>query len=295
MKLEYGVPTDKEAFRIEYGVHRGFFRAEGLDVTVRVVFGGPEIVALYDGGKLKIGQLGSPPATTALANGAAFRIVGSCVRRRAVQYFVARPDVARWSDLRGGAVGVLSTGSCGYWFARMVLGRQGLDPDRDVRIASLGAGFADVVGRLAAGELQAAVVSEPNVSIGERRNALHVLKALTDPEFCPTMQWSVLVANSAFIEESPSTVSAVLRACRSTYRHTADNEDDFADFCWTRYGVEPEATLRAMARERPHLAYDCRLDMPGLQMAIELQHSLGAFDAPLRAEELVDLRFVPEN
>lgn len=295
MKLEYGVPTDKEAYRIEYGIHRGFFAQEGLEATVRVVFGGPEIVALYDRGGLKVGQLGSPPATTALAKGASFRIVGSCVRQRALQYFVARPEVRAWRDLRGGAVGVLSTGSCGYWFARMVLERQGLDPDREVRLVSLGAGFADVVGRLGRGELKGAVVSEPNVSIGERRNALHVLKPLTDPEFCPTMQWSVIVANRAFIEESPETVSAVLRACRNTYRHTAGNEDDFAAFCCERYGIEPEATLQAVAREKPHLAYDCRLDMRGLQTAIELQRRLGAFEAPLRAEDLVDLRFLPKN
>ena len=89
MKVEYGIPTDKEALPLALGIERGFFRDEGLDLALKVVFGGPEIAAAYDSGALPIGELGSPPALTALAKGARFKIVGSGIRRRALQYFVA--------------------------------------------------------------------------------------------------------------------------------------------------------------------------------------------------------------
>src|SRR5271163_1545472 len=135
--IEYGVPTDKCGLQLRLGIEKGFFRAEGLDLAVRVVFGGPEIAAAYDSGRLKIGELGTPPGLTAIGKGARFKIVGSSVRRGAVQYFVARPDLASWPDLKGRRVGVLTRGSCSYWFMREVLAHHGLKPDDDVEIVGL--------------------------------------------------------------------------------------------------------------------------------------------------------------
>ncbi len=89
--IEYGVPTDKCGLQLRLGIAKGFFREEGLDLAVRVIFGGPEIAAAYDSGRLKIGELGTPPGLTAIGKGARFKIVGSSVRRGAVQYFVAIP------------------------------------------------------------------------------------------------------------------------------------------------------------------------------------------------------------
>ena len=163
MKLEYGIPSDKEAVQLRLGIERGFFVDEGIDLTLQVVFGGPEIAAQYDRGKLKIGELGSPPATTALAKGARFRIVASGIRRRALQYLVVAPSVADWPDLRGKSVGVLSLGSCSYWFGRMVLQRNGLDPDADVRIVGLGSRYPQVIDLFKSRELGAAILSEPKI------------------------------------------------------------------------------------------------------------------------------------
>ena len=132
MKLEYGVPTDKEGLQLRFGMSKGVFRDEGFDASLRVVFGGPEIAAMYDSGELKIGEMGTPPATTAIARGARFKIVGSGIRRRAVQYFVAKQDIADFRDLKGKTVGVLSIGSCSYWFARTVLEHYEIDPDREL-------------------------------------------------------------------------------------------------------------------------------------------------------------------
>src|SRR5262245_52024711 len=145
MKLEYGIPTDKEALPVALGIERGFFREEGLDMAMKVVFGGPEIAAAYDSGALRIGELGSPPALTALAKGARYKIVGSGIRRSALQYFVARPDITSWEALRGKKVAALSRGSCSYWFSRFVLQAHGLDPDRDVELVGLNQRYPQVI------------------------------------------------------------------------------------------------------------------------------------------------------
>ncbi len=69
MRLSYGIPTDKEAIQIRFGIHKGFFVKEGIDLDVKIIFGGPEIAKAYDKGSLVIGEIGSPPAIVAMQNG----------------------------------------------------------------------------------------------------------------------------------------------------------------------------------------------------------------------------------
>jgi hypothetical protein len=71
--LAYGIPAAQEGLQVRLGIARGFFREEGIDLALKIVFGGPEIARAYDAGVLKIGELGSPPATTAIAAARASR------------------------------------------------------------------------------------------------------------------------------------------------------------------------------------------------------------------------------
>jgi len=290
--LEYGIPTDKEALQLRLGIARGFFREEGIDLELKVVFGGPEIARAYDQGTLKIGELGTPPATTAIGRGARFRIVASSVRGRAVQYFVAAPAVGDWSDLRGKTVAALSIGSCSYWFMREVLQHHGLDPDADLTITGLGERYPRVVDLFRAGELAGAVLSEPNVSIGEGSGAFRVMQGLTDPAFCPDMQWSVVVAGPATIANEPELIRAVLRGCRKSYRYAGAHPDEWIAFGADYFGIERAIMAKSIEREMSGLNFDGNIDLQGLQQAIDLQVRLGALAQPLRAQDIVDLRFL---
>lgn len=293
--VEYGIPTDKEALQLRLGIARGFFREEGLDLTLKVVFGGPEIAQAYDAGTLKIGELGSPPATTAIARGARFRIIGSGVRRRAVQYFVAATSIRGWNDLHARTLAALSIGSCSYWFMREVLRRHDLDPDKDVKIVGLGDRYPRVVDEFRSAGLAGAVLSEPNVSIGEDAGVFRVMQALTDAAYCPDMQWGVVVASPATLAHEPDLIRAVLRGCQKSYRHAAEHLDEWIAFGADYFGITRETMAKSIEREREGLELDCEVDMAGLQQAIDLQIRLGAITRPTQAETMVDLRYVPEK
>ena len=293
--IEYGIPTDKEALQLRLGIGKGFFRDEGLDFSLRVIFGGPEIAAAYDSGALKIGELGSPPATTALSKGARFHIVASSVRRRALQYFVAHPSIRDWDDLRGTTAATLSIGSCSYWFMREVLGRHGLDPDRDLKVVGMGPRYPMVTELFKAGEVQAAVLSEPNVSIGEDCGAFRIMQGLTDPAFCPTMQWSVIVANLDTIKDEPELVRAVLRGCVKSYRYARTHAEELAIFGADYFGISRATMEKSIRREAADLHTDGEVDLPGLRQAIDLQLRLRAFSTRLQVEDIVDLRFLPDT
>jgi ABC-type nitrate/sulfonate/bicarbonate transport system substrate-binding protein len=289
--ISYGVPTDRCGLQLRLGIEKGFFREQGIDLSLRVVFGGPEIAAELDAGRLRIGELGTPPALTAIANGARFKVVGSGVRRGAVQYFVARPQLAAWTDLGGSQLGVLSRGSCSDWYMRELLRHYGVDPEKDVTIVSLGRRYTEILAMLARGELDGAIISEPHVTIGEEAGYFKVWLGLNKCDFAPRMQWTVVVANNDALAHDGDLIGAILCGCRRSYRYAADNRDEWADFGARYFRISRNTMMQSIARELDELHFDCAIDEEGMEAAIALQRKLGSVTGPLRLSDILDSRF----
>jgi ABC-type nitrate/sulfonate/bicarbonate transport system substrate-binding protein len=289
--IEYGVPTDRCGLQLRLGAAKGFFHEEGIDLGVRVVFGGPEIASEFDSGRLLVGELGTPPGLTALAKGARFKIVGSGVRRGAVQYMAVHPRYSGWQDLPGARLGVLSRGSCSDWYMREVLAHHDIDPESDVTICGLGPRYPEILKLLAAGELDGAILSEPHVSMGEDANLFHVWLGMNKLDFVPPMQWTIAVANNNTLAREPELIAAVLRGCQRSYRYAADNRDEWADFGAEYFNISRETMMRSIEREFDDLCFDCTVDLEGLRAAVALQRKLGAVNAPLSLTDILDDRF----
>jgi NitT/TauT family transport system substrate-binding protein len=289
--LTYGVPTDRCGLQLRLGIEKGLFRENGIDLDLRVVFGGPEIAAELDAGRLLVGELGTPPALTAMANGARFRIIGSGVRRGAVLYFVARKQFSTFAELKRAQLGVLSKGSCSDWYMRELLRHRGLDPDGDVTIAALGQRYPQVLTMLAEGDLDGAMISEPHVSMGEEAGYFKVWLGVNRCDFAPRMQWTIMVANNDLLLREPDLIRGFLAACRQSYRYAAEHRDEWADFGARYFRIPRSTMMTSIERELPDLHFDCEVDMEGLAAAIVLQQRLGSVPASLRLSDILDQRF----
>ena len=188
------LPTDV-VFKSSWESEKRCFFNAGIDLALRVVYGGPEIAVELGFGSLEDRELGTPPGLTALAKGARFKIIGSSVRRGAVQYFVVHPRFSDWRDLLGSKLGALSRGSCSDWYMRTVLSHHTIDPDNDVTIIGLGPRYPQILKLLETSELDGAIISEPHVTIGEEAGLFKVWLGLNALDFVPRMQWSIAVAN----------------------------------------------------------------------------------------------------
>jgi len=289
--ITYGVPTDRCGLQLRLGIEKGFFRQEGIELSLRVVFGGPEIAAELDAGRLKIGELGTPPGLTAIAKGARFKVIGSGVRRGAVQYFVARCELSRWADLKNARLGVLSRGSCSDWYMRELLQRNAIDPEKDVTIVGLGPRYPGILTMLAHGELDGAIISEPHVSIGEEAGHFNVWLGLNRCDFVPRMQWTIVVANDNALMREGDLIAAVLRGCRRSCRYAAEHREEWADFGARYFGIPRHTMMRSIEREFDDLHFDCEIDMDGLVAAIALQQRLGSIPGSLQVSDILDSRF----
>lgn len=293
-KVEYGAPTDKCAVTVRLGAEKGIFEEEGLDLSVKVVFGGPEIAAAYESGELQIGEMGSPPAINAIAAGKPFKIIASGCRQRAHMFLGVRKGINSFADLKGKRLGLLGLGSCPDWIARKMLAEEGLEADTDVTFVPLLGEYPRIVEIMEEGRIDACLASEPNLSIGEDKGVLDVWAAGFDEPYLPHYQWIVRVARNDLVENDPDLVAAVLRGCRRSAHYAAEHVDEWVAFAARQYGTNERAARRAVERELPHFQLDCQIDMPGLQSAVDMQHQLKGIPRPMKAEEFVDARFQPD-
>lgn len=293
-KLDYGAPTDKCAVTVRLGIEKGIFEAEGLDLSVKVVFGGPEIAAAYESGELRIGEMGSPPAINAIAAGKPFTIIGSGCRQRAHMYLGVRKGIGSFEQLKGKKLGLLGIGSCPDWIMRKMLIKHGLEPDKDVTFVPLLGEYPRIIEIMEEGRIDACLASEPNLSIGEERGVLDVWAAGFDDPYLPDYQWIVRVARTDLVESDPELVATVLRGCRRSAHYAAQHVDEWVAFAARQYRTSERAARRAVERELPHFQLDCRIDVSGLQKAVDMQYELGGIARPMKAEDFTDLRFQPE-
>ena len=81
------------------------------------------------------------------------------------------------------------------------------------------------------------------------------------------------------------------RAAATTTAKTTT--DEWAAFAADYVGIDRTTMKRAIARESSGLHSDCKPDIHGQQEAIELRRRLGAVKKLMKAEDIVDLRFLP--
>ena len=292
-EVVYGMPTDKSAPMVEFGIARGFFAEEGIRLSTRALYGGPAIAKALNEGNLDFGHLGTPPAIVAHGQGARFRLVASGVKKKAHLYLGAHPRLKDFPDLRDAKLGLLSLGSCDEWIARRMLSLNGLDPDRDVTFLPIGADYDRIAELFAEERIDAALAIEPNMALGEAAGVLKIWAAAYDEPYLPVFQWTVLAASDRLIEKDPDLLRALLRAYVRSSNAARDHAEEFIAFVAARFALPPAVARSSIEREMKHYEFEGAMDMKGLDKAIEVQGSLGAVRRPVSAGELADLRFLP--
>ena len=289
-KLEYGAPTDNTGTSVQLGIEKGIFEEEGLDLSIKVIFGGPELAAAYDSGELLVGEIGSPPAINAIASGKRFRIVASGCRRQAQMYLCVGKRIKSFGDIEGKRLGHLGLGSCPDWISRKILSKEGVDLEK-VEFVPLLDRLPEVVNMMADGRLDACLVAEPYASIGEEMGVMEVWADGSDAAYVPNFQWIVRVANTGFIANESDKVAALLAGCRRSAHYAAAHPDEWISLLVDRCRCNERAARRSIERELASYELDCRLDMAGLQRVVEMQLELGGIAEAATATDFVDMQF----
>jgi NitT/TauT family transport system substrate-binding protein len=197
----------------------GYFKAEGLDVTIVDFAGGAKALQAVVGGSADVVsgafehtinmQFKGQPMRAFVLQGATPQIVlGSTPRRM--------PNFKTIADLKGKKVGVSAPGSSTNVMVNFLLAKAGLKPS-DVSIVGVGTG-SGAVAAMRSGQIDAMSNLDPVITLLQRSGDLKIIsdtrivpqnlkKCLVAP--CPLR---CLYAPQRFLDKNPNTVQALTNA-----------------------------------------------------------------------------------
>ena len=284
-KVVWGAPSFWiERFPLYWGIDKGFFAKQGIDLEIWYAYGGPELARAVSRGRIHIGEMGVPPFVTAYRQGLQAKIIGSSVIQQLDHYLAARPNIASTADLIGCRIGILSAGSCDDYFIRQMLSVHEIDPDRDVELRPLGADYGKL-DLFIDGRVDAAFMVEPQLSCGEHEGIVRVIDRVAD--YFPHYQWGIVLASEAWLEHEKGLLGRLMHAFRQACRSIRDLPGQTVDLGSRVFGVSPEVFETALQRDLLRWETDARLDGEGLKSALEVQKIMGMPTADLSLDEMV--------
>jgi NitT/TauT family transport system substrate-binding protein len=196
----------------------GYFKDEGLEVTISQVAGSQPVIAALSNGTLDMANSDSPSVIQAHASGVPVVIVAVPVSKPIFDV-MASADVKSPEDLKGKTIAVTTVCDSTCFQVSRALEAWGLDPNNDVQML----GLRDYPGMFAAltNNQVAAAPLAPPFNVQAQKLGYHSLADLsTLPIDYPT---AVVQTTASFAAAHPDTVQAFLRAyTRAIARYKAD-------------------------------------------------------------------------
>ncbi len=267
-----------------YGIERGFYRAEGIDliyVSIRADLG---IKAMLAGDVDYIYSAGT--ALRAAVRGVPVKAL-SFDFYKVFHSLMARPEIKSALDLKGKKVAVGSFGATGDLAARVSLRAIGLDPGKDVTILALG---ADAI-RYAA--LQSGVVQAANMplpwNVRMKREGYNELfyagKIFHQP-------LTGLTTTADKIEKNPDQIRRTLRAFARSSKSLKEEKKEFLAFVEKKFSFEPDVAEEAYGYLIDALSKDGIVEDALLQTMLDDERKLAGVPRAINASEVVNYSFL---
>ncbi len=185
----------------------GLYDKYGLDAEVIYIAGAVKVAEALLAGEVDVAATGASSAMGPGLEGADLVMVGSWTNKLAFSAVVG-PDIQSVTDIRGKRVGTVRRGSNSEIWATSVLGKYGLEVERDFTISPIG-GQPEQVAALQNGAIDVAVLVPPN--------NLHARK-LGFQELLSAREYGLDFANVGpvtsrrYLRDQPDAVDRFLRA-----------------------------------------------------------------------------------
>jgi NitT/TauT family transport system substrate-binding protein len=197
---------------------RGYFKAEGLDVTIADFAGGSRALQALVGGSADIVSGAFEHTINMQVKGQ--RLRAFVLQGRAPQIVLGvnpktMPSFKSVADLKGKKLGVTAPGSSTNVLANFVLAKAGLKPT-DVSIVGVGTG-SGAVAAMRSGQIDAISNLDPVITLLLRSGDLKIVSdtrvvAEADRIFGGPMPAACLYTQQSFIDKNPGTAQALANA-----------------------------------------------------------------------------------
>ncbi|WP_459615145.1 ABC transporter substrate-binding protein [Bordetella sp. 2513F-2] len=261
---------------------RGYFKDEGLEVSIADFAGGSKALQAVVGGSADVVSGAFEHTLSLQAKGQAYRAFALQGRAPMIGVGVSRknmPDYKGAADLKGKKIGVTAPGSSTNMVVSFFLAKHGLKAS-DVSIIGVGAG-AGAVTALRSGQIDAISNTDPVVSMLEMAGDTRIIvdtRTLKDTQdiFGGNMPAGCLYAPEEFVSANPNTAQALANAIvRADKWIQQAGAEEIAKVVPKNYLLgEPEVYITAIKKSMEGLSPDGIIPEDGADTALK---ALAAF------------------
>jgi len=205
-KVRLAIPTfDIVTLPLKMAQAKGFYQKEGLEVEIILVTGSLGVPAVL--GNSVDFSTASGSILAAAARGVPVKLV-SIITAKPTFDLISDPKIQSFQQLRGKLVAITTRGGTFEHITRLILERNGLNPDKDVTILALGR-QDDLYLGLKAGRISAAIFSPPRSLILYREG---FPKLAVSGDYLPHYPIGGLGVTDELIKKNPADIQAFVRA-----------------------------------------------------------------------------------
>jgi NitT/TauT family transport system substrate-binding protein len=267
--VRIALPTAQTSFAnadVVVAEKQGFFKEEGLKVSVQNFGSGQKAVQAVIGGGADIGGSSIEPVAAAAARGQKVKVIGAYADRL-TSNLTTPGSIGSVKELKGKPVGIQDVGAFRELMVRYVLQRNGMTPE-DVSYRPVQA--SGYTGALLAGQIDAAILQqEQYFAVKEKKPAFHSLADLYKLQ--PDYFYGTYFAKEDWIGAHSKQATAFAAALIKAHRFMYDNQDETVKIAAEATGFDEKAVTQAydvLMRKNDVFPVDAGLDRKRIEYTL---------------------------
>ena len=270
-----------------YGVEKGFYRREGVDLQFRMLRSDLAVSAIIGSREVDY-MYGAGTAFRAGAKGLPIRILSHDIKS-VLHYLMVPPSIQSAKDLKGKKVAIGSLGGTNMAAAKASIKALGLDADKDVTYIVIGAASIRMAA-METGSVQASMMPSPwNVRMKQKgfKEMMFAGDVISDP-------LNGIVTSKEKLDKNPEQVKKVLRGFLRALKAVRTEKKDVSEFMAVKFNLDVRTAEDVYDTLIQTLTEDGTVSDQLLQEQLEQVKKEGAIKKDVTIGEIVDYRLVRE-
>lgn len=265
---------------------KGFFQQQELNVSLVYMRGGLDIKAVLTG-DADFGT-STTTAVTAFVAGAPVRIVCS-YNSHVDQVLYAQPKYRTIAQLKGQPIGSLNPGGLIDVLLRRVLAANGMNPERDVVLLSMG-GTPERFAALKAGNIAATLLSSPYNFLAEKEG----FSRLAATRDYVDVSGTAVITHSDRIKKDPELVKKFIRASVRAIGYIREHKPDTVQMIMREFAMNQEIATLAYNQLLDLLSNEGRMHLDAFQLMVDFARTAQKVERRMSASQLIDATLLDE-
>lgn len=273
---------------LTYGIERGFYRKNGVDLDFRLLRGDLGIHAMVSGTEVDY-HYATTQAFLAAIQGVPVKVLAISFKG-VLMYLMGQSRIQSPKDLIGKKIAIVSRSGLAAVAGKASLHALGLDSNKDVTFIVIGPPAVRMAA-MESGSVEAAIMPVPWNFIMRQRGFKELIFA---GKVMPPQPGTGIATSKEKIEKNPEQVRRVLRGFLETLRAVRREDKEFAGFMARRFNLEPQVAEEVYKFMLEILTEDGTIDEATLRQYIEqLKKEVGVKRA-IALSDIVDYRLLGE-